>query len=251
MSPRRPSRLALATALLVLGTFAPSSFFPFLHAAPLEHDLQQGLAYLRSSDLDADLLAVEKTLTVRPSLIVDLRQATSGNETATAFARLLAHPPATARFSRIILVSRNTAPSLLKQLAASFPGTVTLAARTEGLNPDVSVITTPEEDTLAYEALTSGAALDKLLSGTTPQKVRYDEVSLTRDHANGSNSHQRSTAHTDTEVDPASSEQTGATHATPADKAKPTASKPPAPPVDRVLLRAVQLHRALLALKKL
>jgi hypothetical protein len=249
MSLRYQLRRALATAALILAPVAPlSALTPALRAAPIEHDLQQGLAYLRTRDLAADISLVENTLAIRPALVLDLRQATADDETARALGKLLARPPATARFSRMLLVSRSTAPALLKQLATTFPGTVILAARTDGLSPDISVGTTPEEDALAYEALTSGVSLDKLLNGTTPQKVRYDEASLVRDHANGGNGNRsQPTDEPDAESD--SPEETDSTTAT--DKTKPTVAKPPAQPVDRVLLRAVQLHRTLLALKKL
>jgi len=216
---------AFAFAALLAAFVALTAFTTTARAATLEHDLQQGLHYLRTADLAADSATVEKTLSTRPALVLDLRHAAADDDTATALSRLLARPPATARFARIILVSKATAPSLLKQLATPHPGVVILSAQTEGLTPDISVGTTPEDDTLAYDALASGVALDKLLSGSTPQKARYDEATLVRDHANGTNG--RTPPADEPELEPAPQ------------------------PVDRVLLRAVQLHRTLLALKKL
>jgi hypothetical protein len=245
MNPRRPSFLTLAAALLLLGVLTPTRFTPALHAATIEHDLQQGLAYLRTGDLVADLAIVEKTLGSHPALVLDLRHATADDESAATLGRLLSRPPATTHFARFILVSRNTAPALLKQLASPYPSVVILSAKTEGLTPDISVGTTPEDDVLAYEALASGVALDKLLSGSTPQKARYDEATLVRDHANGGNSNGRHQPDDEPETEPATSEQSSATAPV------ATVEKPATQPVDRVLLRAVQLHRTLLALKKL
>jgi hypothetical protein len=246
MSPHHLLRRALATAALTLAAFLSlPAFTPVAHAATLEHDLQQGLHYLRTADLAADSATVEKTLSTRPALILDLRQAAADDDTAVTLGKLLSRPPATARFARLILISKNTAPALLKQLANHHPGVVTLSARIEGLIPDLAVATTPEDDTLAYEALASGVTLDKLLSGSTPQKVRYDEATLVRDHANGTNG--RTPPADEPELEPTPASEQSATGNVPV----ATVEKPAPQPVDRVLLRAVQLHRTLLALKKL
>jgi hypothetical protein len=245
MSPHHLLRRALATAALILTALVSlPALTPSLRAATIEHDLQQGLAYLRTGDLTADLVIVEKTLAARPALILDLRHTVSDEDTAAHLGRLLARAPASARFARLILVSRDTAPAVLKQLATPHPGVVILAAQTEDLTPDVSVATTPAADALAYEALTSGISLDKLLSGTTPQKARYDEATLVRDHANGTNG--RTSPADEPELEPVPASEQPANTVPVA-----TVEKPAPQPVDRVLLRAVQLHRTLLALKKL
>ncbi|MGC4072696.1 MAG: hypothetical protein QM760_09285 [Nibricoccus sp.] len=244
MISRRLSFFALAGTWL-LGVLAPALLTPALHAATIQHDLQQGLAYLRTGDLSADLSIVEKTLASNSALVLDLRHTASDDESAATLGRLLSRPPATARFARFILVSGSTSPALLKQLTAALPGVVILSAKIEGLTPDISVGTTPEEDTLAYDALTSGVTLDKLLSGSTPQKVRYDEATLVRDHANGGNGNSHRQTDDETGAEPVASEQSSS------NAPVATVEKPTPQPVDRVLLRAVQLHRTLLALKKL
>jgi hypothetical protein len=249
MSPHHPLRRALPTAALILTALVSlPALTPALRAAILEHDLQQGLAYLRTSELPADLATIETTLTNRPALVLDLRHAAADDESAASLGRFLSRAPTATRFVRLVLVSRHTDKSLLKQLATPHPGVVLLGAQAADLTLDVSVATTPEDDALAYEALTSGVSLDKLLSGTTPQKARHDEASLVRAHANGNG---RSSLADEPENDPANDPATGAIHETSSEEAKAEAPKPPAQPVDRVLLRAVQLHRTLLALKKL
>lgn len=245
MMSRRSVRLALITTLAVLGIGFSTPFIPDTRATTLEHDLQQGLAFLRTADLSTDLAIIEKAIAHRAALVLDLRQTAADDESAATLGRLLSRPPAVVRFARFILVSRNTSPSLLRQLANPYPGVVTLSAQNEGLTPDIPVGTTPEDDVLAYDALTSGASLDKLLSGTTPQKARYDEATLVRDHANGGNGNGRQQPDEEPEAEPATSSQ--ATLPVPV----ATVEKPAAQPVDRVLLRAVQLHRTLLALRKL
>ncbi|ATC63187.1 hypothetical protein CMV30_04020 [Nibricoccus aquaticus] len=240
-----PLRRALAFTALLAALVALPAFTTTARAATLEHDLQQGLHYLRTADLAVDSATVEKTLATRPALVLDLRHTTADDDTSATLGRLLSRPPATVRFARLILVSKATAPSLLKQLATPHPGVVILSAQTEGLTPDISVGTTPEDDALAYDAFASGVSLDKLLSGTTPQKARYDEATLVRDHANGTNG--RTPPADEPELEPAPTSDQPA----PADVPVATVEKPAPQPVDRVLLRAVQLHRTLLALKKL
>jgi hypothetical protein len=232
-SPRvsllRPLRLALA--------FATCALVPSTRAVTTEHDLQKGLAYLRTNDVAADLDAVAKFFAAHPALVLDLRHTTADAGSAGALGRLLAQPPAATHVVRLLLVSDATAPALLTQLRAGLPGVIVLAAQSPGLKPDIVVATTPEEDRVAFQALTDGLDFDKLLSGTTPQKIRYDEASLVRDHANGI---LRSLPYDDADDT-----------AEPETPPPATTEKLPAQPVDRVLLRAVQLHRTLLALKKL
>ena len=248
MSPL-PSRLrrAFAAAALLLGaSLSLPVFTPAAHAATIEHDLQQGLHYLRTADPAADSATLEKTLSTRAALVLDLRHAVADDDTAASIGNLLARPPATSRFARFILVSQATAPALLKQLSTPYPGVVILSAQTAGLTPDISVATTPEEDVLAYDALTGGFSLDKLLSGSTPQKIRYDEASLVRDHANGGNGRGAQSL-----GEPAPEPASGSDPSANSDIPVATVEKSAPQPVDRVLLRAVQLHRALIALKKL
>jgi hypothetical protein len=228
-TPPRFLRLLLLTGFLCASR---------LLAAVTEHDLQQDLAYARSASLDTDLEVIAKNLTRHPALILDLRQASATEKSAADLAQLLARAPATPRFVRIILLSKDSSRALMKELTTDFPGVVTISAQSELFTPDIKVAVTAEEDRLAYEALTSGVALDKLLSGSTPQKIRYDEASLVRDHTNNG----ARMPLTEESEDEASAPDTSTAA---------NAPKPAPQPVDRVLLRAVQLHRTLLALKKL
>jgi hypothetical protein len=208
-----------------------------LVAAITEHDLQQDLAYARSADLDADLEALAQSLTRHPALVLDLRQTAATEKSATALAQLLARTPAaTPRFVRIILLGKNSSRTLMKELTTDIAGVVTLSAQSELFTPDIKVAVSAEEDRLAYEALIRGTPLDQLLNGSTPKKIRYDEASLVRDHNSPRQPAQR---------EPPEEDHDGAAGP---DAAEP---KPAAPPVDYVLLRAVQLHRTLLAMKKL
>ena len=213
---------------------------PALLTAAVEHELQQGLTYLRTEEPALDLAIIEKNLATHPALVLDLRASTADEETASSLRRLLARPPATPRFARFILLSESTAKPLLNALRADLPGVVTLAALQSSFTPDIMVATTSEEDAHALDALGRGLSFEKLLSGTTPQKIRYDEASLVRDHAIG-NGGSRTFPSEEITEEPAPDEEPGNT----------TAEKIPPQPVDRVLLRAVQLHRTLLALKKL
>jgi hypothetical protein len=205
-------------------------------AAITEHDLQQDLAYARSANLDADLDAIDQSLTRHPALVLDLRQAAATEKSAATLAQLLARPPATPRYVRILLLGKNSSRALMKELTTDIPGVVTLSAQSELFTPDIKVAVTAEEDRLAYEALTGGTPLDQLLSGSTPKKIRYDEASLVREHNTPRQPPQRETPEEDHDGAAAPAVQE---------------PKPNTPPVDYVLLRAVQLHRTLLAMKKL
>ena len=211
---------------------------PVATAATTEHDLGQGLHYLRVTDLVADFPTLEKTLAARPAAVLDLRQTTATPDAAIALRTSLARPLSTAHTARLLLLSEATPREVINALPAALPSTLTLAAATSSLTPDIAITTPPDEDRRAYDALTTGTSIDKLLSGSIPQKkARYDEASLVRDHANGT-TRASSSFGPDEDDDPEPPE--------PAPTAAPTT-----PPVDRVLLRAVHLHRALLALKKL
>ena len=80
--------------------------------------------------------------------------------------------------------------------------------------------TSAEEERRAYDALEQGVAIDTLLSDN-PNQVRNDEASLSKDR-----------------VAEAAAESADAT-------------KRVTPPLDATLQRAVHLHRALVALKRI
>ncbi len=204
-----------------------------LIATTLERQLPQGLAYFRANDLAADLSAIEKALATHPRLVLDLRVLAADDENAAALRQLLEKTPATP-FVRLVLIGEETAPAFLQRLEPAPQGVITLAAGNELTKPDIVVATTAEADRLAYDAFGDGASLDRLLNCSAPQKIRYDEAMLVRNHSNGLS---RSHAADDETVAPAT----------------PSTSQEKAPPpnVDRVLLRAIHLHQSLIALKKI
>ena len=101
-------------------------------------------------------------------------------------------------------------------------GVVVLAPASGKLSPDIAVRVDADTDRRAYDALEKGASLASLLSDN-PDKPRIDEAYLEREHLSDGDA-----------PDVASD--------------KPS---PPSPLVDSVLQRAVQLHRGLLALKRI
>jgi hypothetical protein len=210
---------ALAFVLAARATFA---------AAP--SDLGQGLLYCRVHALPADLPAAN---TGKSALVLDLRYALADDTGATAFSawlgfRTAAHPV-------FILVNAGTGPALLHTLAARpFPsGVVALGPPLPAFTPDVPLKILPNTERRAYDAFDHGTAIESLIVEKI-DKPRYDEASMVKDHASDS-------------AQPASDDEDAA--------AKPDSAKAkPAPPpqlIDLALQRAVQLHRALLALHKI
>jgi hypothetical protein len=222
-------RLSLLTLLL-------ASVLP-LSAAIVTHDLGSGLAYVRASDLSAELTEIETALGNKAAVILDARAATATDGEAVGFRDLLAKASAKPGV-RMVLISERTSPALLGTLTRLPPGVVTLGPNTPKIAPDIIVTTSPEDDRKAYDALLAGTSFEKLINENL-EKRRYDEATLVREHANGgSRTDPRAEEDADAVADPTDSPAT------------PKAAEPP-PLVDGVLRRAVQLHRALLALKRL
>lgn len=219
LNPRFPLFSALLLAGFLSVTNAPAATAP---AAPLERDLAQGLGYVRLHRLPADLPA-NPPGRVQPC-VIDARYTEAEADGAIAFVAWLKFR-ATPRSPVFVLINASTSPAVLTALAAhdSAAGIVVVGVATATLKPDSPVKISPEDERRAYDALANGAALDALLSDNLA-KVRNDEASLTKGHTG------------DTPVE------------LPADA-------PPARraglPVDVALQRAVHLHRALVALKKI
>lgn len=226
--------------VLFLPFAAAPAFIVRARAATMERDLGRGLSYLRATDLVSDLPAIEATLSTRRALVLDLRQLEADEDTARILRGRLSLPAASARTVRLILISGRTSATVLAQLQEDLPGVLTLAAAIPALTPDIGVSIGSSEDRVAYDALATGTPLEKLLDTETPQKLRYDEASLVRDHANGISRALPS------DFEPGEVAADGE-----ATSYSDAAAKPPAPIIDRVLLRAVQLHRTLIALRKL
>jgi hypothetical protein len=193
-------------------------------AEPLTRDLGQGLAYYRIHRLPADLPTAETAR--RQPCVLDLRYVRAEAEAASALAGWMKFH-ATARTPVFILANAETSLALLTPLTSrtSSASVVILGPVSAGFTPDIALKISPDAERRAYDALEQGASVAALLNDS-PDKARNDEARLARD--------QRGDAAPDDEA--ASRES------------KPA---PPAPVIDAALQRAVQLHRTLLALKRL
>jgi len=196
-------------------------------AAPT--DLGQGLIYCRVHALPADLPAAD---TGKAALVLDLRYTATDDTGATAFTAWLGFR--TAGQPVFILVNTGTGPALLHALATRpLPsGVVALGPPLPAFTPDVPLKISPDTERRAYNALDHGAAIDSLIVEKI-DKPRYDEASMVKEHVSDS--------------EPAPDDDDGAAKPDPA-KVKPA---PPPQLIDLALQRAVQLHRALLALHKI
>lgn len=192
-----------------------------LAAAPLGRDLGEGLAYLRPADLPGDLPAA--TPGRPPALVFDVRFLAATEEGATAFAHWLEVRVAQ-RGTVFVLANSDTSEPLRRRLAARRRGggVVVIGIPADGFAPDLAVPSTAERERAAFAALAGGTPPAALLHDH-PDKVRHDEARLTRAAAGNP----------------------------PTDAAVATDPRPPAPPTDAALQRAVHLHRALLALRKI
>lgn len=193
-------------------------------AAPLVLDLGQGLAYHRAHALPADLPS-SSPAKPRP-LVLDLRYAAGDADAGTALAAWLKFHAAP-RSPIFLLANAATSPALRAAFAArdDAAGLVVLGVGSAEFTPDIALPVDPAEERRAYDALETGTALAALIAPPL-EKPRYDEAKLVAGRL------------------PA--------RAPPPDL-EPAAPAPSAPPplIDAVLQRAVHLHRALLALKRL
>lgn len=191
-------------------------------------DLGQGLSYLRIHSVADSEAAVHKAVSGAGALVLDLRYTTANDASAAVLQSVLAGRPV--KVPLFILVSPATPPALSPVISG-------LPALTLGVNgslplPKVIVQTDPTADRFAYDALDAGTALEKLISGKI-EKERFDEATLVQGFKNGNPD-----AAPVPPPDPTAPKPAGAAE-----------KEPPVPPFDRVLQRAVHLHRALQALK--
>jgi hypothetical protein len=188
-----------------------------------ERDLGGGLVYFRMHHLPGDLPPRENGRV--PPCVVDLRYVRTDSAGATAFGFWIGFR-ASLRTPVFVLANRETDGALLASARAHATAGGVLLVGIPGANfePDISVTATDEVERQAYDAFDHGATIASLLTDH-PGKVRYDESSLGKERA----------------VEPAATE--------PASDAAPAAA--PVTVVDPVLQRAVHLHRALVAMKKL
>jgi hypothetical protein len=193
-------------------------------------DLGQGLGYLRIHSLAADDVVLRKSVSTPAALVLDLRYVTADAASTDALKTIVVSRPPGAQL--FVLVSPATPPAVAAALAA-FPALV-LGAPGSVPAPKVIVQTDAAADRRAFDALESGTELSKLITGRI-EKDRFDEATLVQEFKSGNH---------DAEP-PASPDPTA-----PKAGVTPAKESPPAAPVDRVLQRAVHLHRALQALKR-
>ena len=213
------------SVLFILAILAP------LQAAPLERDLGQGLLYFRVHDLPADLPAAAPK---SHPLVVDLRYTAATPTGASALAAWL-KSRATPDWPVFVLLNSETSPALRAEFAAGHrpaAGVITIAPLSSALTPDITVDVAPAADRRAYDALAHGASVDSLVT-ENPDKPRHDEAELAQERTNP----------------PPDSDDVDSLPPEPG--ATKDASSPPAPAVDRLLERAVQLDCGLLALHRI
>jgi hypothetical protein len=189
-------------------------------AATLVRDLGQGLTYYRVHEIPQDQPA---PLSGRPgACILDLRYAKSDELGASALKSWVMFNVST-RAPVFVLENSQTDPALLAVFPSRGPaGLIVLAPVSARIAPQIAVIVSPEDDRRAYDALEKGADIQSLLNDY-PDKPRVDEAYLEKEHIADSDAPE-----------------------VPTDK-----PMPPRPLVDAMLQRAFQLHRGLLALRKI
>ena len=206
----------LIAAVLALGA---------ARGAPAERDLGLGLKYFRARAVPADLPTSEAAR--GGPVVLDLRYATGDSAGALALAgRLKFH--AGPNNPVFLLANAGTSRRLLAPLASpdAVRGLIILGPAAPSFEPDIPLAVKADADRKCWEAFEHGTPIEALLSDRR-EKPRDDEALLVREHLSDS-------ALSADPVDPAS--------APPA---------PAAPLLDEVLRRAVQLHRTLVALRRL
>ena len=199
-------------------------------AAPLSRDLGQGLGYYRIHQLPADLPTADAMH--RQACVLDLRYMSGNPEAAAALAAWLKFN-STEHAPVFVLANADTGAELLAAIVPRGPGmsVVLLGAASPGFTPDIALNISPDTERRAYDALEQGATIETLLN-ENPDKPRNDEAQLEKER--------QSDAPAADELNPPAAPD--------ADIARP---KRPPPLIDVVLRRAVQLHRTLLALRKI
>jgi hypothetical protein len=208
-----PARMLAFVAVTSCG-IAPAS-----SAATLVRDLGQGLSYYRVHQLPEDL---PSPASGSPGpCVLDLRFGRADESSASAL-RAWFRFNASARTPILVLENGATSPSLLACVPMGSGGIIVLAPESAKLGADIAVRVAPAADRIAYDALEKGASVDSLLRDF-PEKPRVDEAYLDKEHLSDSEAPEVPTE-------------------------KP---KIPPPLVDAMLQRAVQIHRGLIALKRI
>lgn len=213
-----------------LGWFSFLIFSLAASGASLDRDLGQGLAFHRVHQLPGDLPTAENAR--RQPCVLDLRYVEGGDDAAAALAAWLKFH-ATAHAPVFILANAATSSALVAPLSGQRPGAsiVVIGGAAPTFAPDIALKISADTERQAYDALERGAAIGTLLTENS-DKPRNDEAKLAKDRA--------------TDLSPADELPVN-----PPDGESAAKPKSPPPLVDAALQRAVHLHRALLALKKL
>jgi hypothetical protein len=228
----KPARLAAFLGFLLAFTLAPAAPPALSSSNGLDRDLGHGLAFHRVHQLPGDLPAADSAR--GKPCVLDLRYVHADADAAAAFAAWLKFN-ASARAPVFILANADTSAALLASAAPRSPGAsvVVIGAAAPGFTPDIAVKISPDAERKAYDALEHGASVESLLAENAG-KPRNDEARLAKDRL----------------PDSGSADDSPGAISTPA--AEDAAQPPPAPPLlDAALQRAVHLHRALVALRKL
>ena len=209
-------------------------------------DLGQGLSYLRIESLADSAKALNSAAAGTKALVLDLRRVTASDESIGALRAALATRTAP-NAPLFILVSPATPEAVARSIHQSPLPVLTLGVAGSLPAPKVVVHIDAASDRLAYDALTSGATISELISGKIP-KDRYDEASLVQEFKNGNHDAEPPPPADTPALKPANSTEKAPAPAVPV--VSKTEPSPVERPADRVLQRAVHLHRALLALRR-
>lgn len=219
MNPLRPLICLLSCVLCAL-----------VGAAEVQ-EISPGLGYLRVHSVVQEREAIKEALHQPRPLVLDLRQTADERDAGETLRLELNSQPA--KSPLYVLVSPTTPAPVADAVAASTTRLVTLGVKGAHPEPQVVVQQSADDDRKAYDALATGTALADLISGKV-EKERYDEATLVQEFKGG-NHDARPPAPGQT--DGSSTASTGA-------------ASPSARLTDRVLQRAVHLHRALQVLKR-
>ena len=207
----KPRCIPLCLLLLILGSLLRGS------------ELSGDLGYLRIHSIVLEREQLVAALAEPRALVLDLRYPLDERDAAETLRAALTHAPA--RPKLFVLVSPATPVPVVGVVAASPLKLLTLGVKGSRPEPQVVVAQSAADDRRAFDAMAGGTPLADLISGRI-EKDRFDEASLVHEFKLGNPD-----AHPP-ETGPAKTADT------------------PAKLIDRVLQRAIHLHRALQALKR-
>lgn len=205
-------------------------------------DLGEGLFYFRVGNLAAQIGDVRAALAKHAALVVDLRGVEAGMADARALRAALTAADGGGRVARFVLINGATAAAIPFSFDAGLPeggvpGVVIFAPGAANVPADVKAPGSVEDDRAACEAIARGAAVTSLINHQ-PEKMRYDEAVLVREHEGVP------------EADAVAQSGSGAGEGAGAD-GKSGSDAQGGVVTDSVLQVAVQTHRALVALGKI